>query len=50
VPDASSYHPGYDRSGAPAGYDPWDMGPPDGAIDLFTDIFGVAMQFGHSCL
>ena len=27
----------------------WDLGPPDGAIDLFNDIFGVAFQFGHRC-
>ncbi|MDP3766888.1 MAG: PKD domain-containing protein, partial [Dehalococcoidia bacterium] len=28
---------------------PWDMGPPNGVIDLFGDIFGVVNQFGHSC-
>ncbi|MEX2159657.1 MAG: flexitail domain-containing putative surface protein [Dehalococcoidia bacterium] len=27
----------------------WDMGPPDGLIDLFNDIFGVAFQYGHNC-
>ena len=54
--DADSLPPGepdgydatYDRS-APIGSDPWDMGAPDGLIDLFIDIFGVAFQFGHSC-
>jgi hypothetical protein len=29
--------------------DVWDMRAPDGTIDLFNDIFGVAMQFGHNC-
>lgn len=33
----------------PTKREPWDMGPPDGAIDLFTDISGVAAQFGHGC-
>jgi len=32
------------------GADSWDMGPPDGTIDLLVDIFGVAYQFGHSCV
>jgi len=33
----------------PAKRDPWDMGPPDGIVDLLVDIFGVADQFGHDC-
>ena len=33
----------------PAKREVWDMGPPDGLIDLFVDIFGVAYQFGHDC-
>lgn len=46
--------PGYsttlDRSEpTPAGNYPWRTGPPDGTIDLFTDIFGAAYQFGHDC-
>ncbi|MEX2158916.1 MAG: flexitail domain-containing putative surface protein, partial [Dehalococcoidia bacterium] len=45
---ATGYHIDYDRS-APMGMDAWDMGPPDGTIDLFSDIFGVAFQFGHDC-
>lgn len=27
----------------------WDLGPPDGTIDLFNDVFGVAFQFGMDC-
>jgi hypothetical protein len=52
-----SYSAALDRSApkaAPEEPDParreaWDMGPPDGVVDLFVDIFGVAFQFGHSC-
>lgn len=33
----------------PTRREPWDMGPPDGAINVVTDILGVARQFGHSC-
>ncbi|MDZ4277987.1 MAG: flexitail domain-containing putative surface protein [Dehalococcoidia bacterium] len=29
--------------------EPWDLGPPDSGIDLFNDVFGVAVQFGHAC-
>ncbi|MDP3767095.1 MAG: flexitail domain-containing putative surface protein, partial [Dehalococcoidia bacterium] len=49
-PGVPSYDPDLDRSAAPAGADPWDMGPPDGTVDLFVDIFGVAAQFGHMCV
>jgi hypothetical protein len=27
----------------------WDMDAPDGIIDLFVDVFGVAFQYGHHC-
>ena len=45
----TGYHIDFDRSPPPAGGDVWDMGPANGTIDLFTDIFGVAAQYGHSC-
>ena len=38
-----------DRSQPLPGDDVWDMQAPDGTIDLFIDIFGVAFQFGHDC-
>jgi hypothetical protein len=28
----------------------WDMGPPDGTINVVADLLGVARQFGHTCL
>jgi len=46
--DTTGYHAEYDRSGPPGDY-AWDLGPPDGTIDLLNDIFGVALQFGHDC-
>ena len=27
----------------------WNMGPPDGVIDLPNDVLAVILQFGHSC-
>ena len=27
----------------------WDLGPPDGAITVASDILGAARQFGHTC-
>jgi hypothetical protein len=45
----TGYHAAFDRSPPPNGVDPWALGPPDGTIDLFVDILGVAAQFGHSC-
>jgi hypothetical protein len=45
-----SYVAGRDRSPPPKGGDPWDMGPPDGAINILDDVYGAALQFGHSCL
>jgi glucose/arabinose dehydrogenase len=46
--DDTSYHAAFDR-GPQVGPDPWMHTGPDGAIDLFNDIFDVAFQFGHSC-
>ena len=51
------YDPKVDRSPPPddskepdpSKREPWDLGPPDGAVDLLGDIFGSANQFGHSC-
>jgi len=47
--DANGYHAAFDRTGPASGTDLWDLGPPDGTIDLLNDIFGVANQFGHDC-
>ena len=44
-----AYDPALDRSPAAAGTAPWQQGPPDGTIDLMTDILGVVSQFGHRC-
>jgi hypothetical protein len=49
TPADPGYSQALDRSAPPPGGDVWDMGPPDGLIDLFIDIFGVSYQFGHSC-
>lgn len=43
------YDERFDRSGPAPGADSWGMRAPDGSIDLFTDILGVAAQFGHNC-
>jgi len=51
------YDPSLDRTGPPdpakepdpSKREPWDLGPPDGTVDLFHDIFGAAYQFGHAC-
>jgi hypothetical protein len=48
-PAAPAYHPAFDRSAPAPGGEAWDLGPPDGSIDLLTDVFAVAAQFGHSC-
>jgi hypothetical protein len=50
--------PIYDRSRPPTPQEepdptlrePWDMGPPDGYVNIPTDILGAAFQFGHSCI
>ena len=47
--EPDGYDANLDRSAPLPGDDPWDMQGPDGVIDLFTDIFGVAYQYGHSC-
>ena len=47
--EPDGYNPLLDRSPPDPGMDPWDMQAPDGTIDLLTDIFGVAKQFGHNC-
>ncbi len=44
----SGYHPAFDR-GPQVGPNTWDLGPPDGVITLFGDIFGVSVQFDHNC-
>ena len=33
----------------PTKREPWDLGPPDGAISINADILGAARQFGHNC-
>jgi subtilisin family serine protease len=45
----ANYDPLLDRSPPPPGAEPWDLGPPDGTINLSGDILGVASQFGHTC-
>jgi hypothetical protein len=45
-PPAPAYHAAYDRT--LAGPNPWNSGPPDGAISV-ADISRVVAQFGHSC-
>jgi hypothetical protein len=48
IPPAPAYHTAFDR-GAQVGPNQWDLGPPDGNVDLFIDIFGIMNQFGHNC-
>jgi dipeptidyl aminopeptidase/acylaminoacyl peptidase len=45
---ATGYHADFDR-GPQNGANPWNVAPPDGAINVLDDILGVAAQFGHSC-
>lgn len=47
-PVANDYHTAFDRSPPGQGADPWDLGPPDGAIAA-NDILFEVNQFGHSC-
>ena len=47
--EPDGYDTALDRSAPALAGDPWDMQAPDGLIDLFTDVFGVAYQFGHDC-
>ena len=44
-----NYQASLDRSPRLPGTDGWDLGPPDGTIDVLTDVAGVGLQFGHSC-
>jgi hypothetical protein len=46
-PGLGNYHPLFDR-GAVVGTNPWNAGPPDGAI-AFGDFLALVSQFGHSC-
>jgi len=46
---ATGYHTDFDR-GPLIGPNPWNMGPPDGAISVVVDLLGAARQVGHSCL
>ena len=46
--DKDGYHTAFDRSGL-IGPNRWDLGPPDGSINIVDDILGVAGQFGHTC-
>ncbi|MDP3768135.1 MAG: flexitail domain-containing putative surface protein, partial [Dehalococcoidia bacterium] len=45
---STGYHTAFDRAAAPGG-SALNLQAADGTIDLFTDIFGVAFQFGHDC-
>lgn len=47
-PGALGYHAAFDRSPPSPGGDPWDLGPPDGAIAT-NDVLAAVLQFGHSC-
>lgn len=47
-PDQTISIAAFDR-GPPIGPNPWDVGPPDGSINIPDDILGVAQQFGHDC-
>ncbi len=49
APPAPAYHASHDRTSPAPGADPWDTGPPDGAISA-RDFFAVLAQFGHSCI
>ncbi|MDP3768751.1 MAG: flexitail domain-containing putative surface protein [Dehalococcoidia bacterium] len=58
VPGDGLYSTGKDRSPPPSAAtepdpnkrEPWDLRAPDGSVDLFTDIFGLAAQVGHTCM
>lgn len=47
LPPPTGYHPAFDR-GPLIGPDPWDLGPPDGRIDI-SDILAVIKQYFHNC-
>jgi hypothetical protein len=44
----ANYHPSYDRSPAGVEDDLWELGPPNGAIDI-GDIARATTQFGDRC-
>ncbi len=44
-----NYHPAFDRGGSIPGQEPWDLRPPNGAIEV-GDIAAAVTQFGHTCL
>jgi hypothetical protein len=46
----TGYHIAYDRGAVLDPSRPWKKSPPDGTINVATDILGVAGQFGHNCL
>ncbi len=46
-PGPGFYHPLFDR-GPVVGKNPWNVGPPDGAI-AFSDFLSLMSQFGHNC-
>jgi hypothetical protein len=48
--NTNGYHIAYDRGAVLDPARPWKKSPPDGTINVATDIFGVAGQFGHNCL
>ena len=44
----ATYDVTFDR-GPQIGAKVWNMGPPDGVIDLTNDILGVIQQYLHDC-
>jgi subtilisin family serine protease len=44
-----NYDAALDRSPPPPGAQPWQLGPPDGAIGITTDVMAAVAQFGHNC-
>lgn len=47
--EPDGYSTALDRSEQAPGAPFWATGPPDGIIDLSTDIFAMASQYGHAC-
>jgi hypothetical protein len=45
----ANYHPAYDRGGSIVGSNPWNLKPPNGAVDG-GDISAAVGQFGNNCL
>jgi hypothetical protein len=48
APPPTGYHAAFDRSAPAPGAEPWQIGPPDGAIGI-ADVLFMINQFGHSC-